>query len=769
MSWCLLFLLVVYLSWGFFIFGNSQLQSSQTQVLQQLRKHLEYPQVLESWNDYKDLCYLPPSSQMSIVCQGNSISELKIMGDKPAKVSKFDIFPIPNLTLSDGFSIDSFVTTLARLTTLRVLSLVSLGMWGSLPDKIHRLQSLESLDLCSNFLYGSIPPQISRMVKLQILSLDENFFNGTIPDWFDSFSNLTILSLKSNYLEGTFPTSIGKSNKLVNLALSHNVISGKLPDLSSLTSLHVLDLRENKLESELPMMPKGLVNALLSKNLFSGEIPQHFGKLSQLQHLDMSFNLLEGTPPAKLFALPNISYLNLASNMLTGSLPEHLTCSGVLGFVDISNNRLKGGLPTCLRSSSGNRVVKFGGNCLSLDLQNQHKSSYCENKMTAHGSAGKSLGVLIAVILGIVVLVSILAFCFLYLFRRYCPRGTSEQHLLRKGTQDNSVTTLSSELLASARFVSEASKLGTQSVPLYRLFTVRELNEATNNFDQSMFLGKGSLGEIYKGRLDNGAYVAIRCLALFKRHSIRNLKLRLDLLSKLRHPNLVCLLGHCIDGERDDSSINRVFLVYEYIPNGDLHGHLSETSPEKVLKWSERLAILIGIAKAVHFLHTGMLPGFFNNQLKTKNILLDENRIAKLSDYGLSIITNEIDKHGAKGEEKVTWQITKLKDDVFSFGFILLEMLVGPTTARKGESYLLNEMASFGSQDGRRRMVDPVVLSTCSEESLLTVISITNKCISTESTNTHPSFEDVLWNLQYAEQVQTASDGDQRSEISSQP
>lgn len=70
----------------------------------------------------------------------------------------------------------------------------------------------------------------------------------------------------------------------------------------------------------------------------------------------------------------------------------------------------------------------------------------------------------------------------------------------------------------------------------------------------------------------------------------------------------------------------------------------AENCPEKVLKWSDRLAILIGVAKAVHFLHTGVIPGCFNNRLKTNNILLDEHRIAKLSDYGMSIITEESEK-----------------------------------------------------------------------------------------------------------------------------
>jgi len=71
----------------------------------------------------------------------------------------------------------------------------------------------------------------------------------------------------------------------------------------------------------------------------------------------------------------------------------------------------------------------------------------------------------------------------------------------------------------------------------------------------------------------------------------------------------------------------------------------AESSPEKILKWSDRLAVLIGIAKAVHFLHTGIIPGFFNNRLRTNNILLDEHCIAKVSDYGLSIISEEIYRH----------------------------------------------------------------------------------------------------------------------------
>ncbi|GAV64296.1 LRR_1 domain-containing protein/Pkinase_Tyr domain-containing protein/LRR_8 domain-containing protein [Cephalotus follicularis] len=756
---------LVLLSWVFFVRSSHELQATQTQLLLQLRKQLEYPLPLQIWENYDgDLCNLSSTSHMSISCLDDSVTELKIMGDKLARASDFNGFAIPNNTLSESFSIDSFVTTLTRLSSLRVLCLVSLGIWGPLPNKIRRLNSLEFLDLSSNYMFGTIPNQISRLVKLQSLTLDGNYFNGTVPDRLDSLSNLTVLSLKSNDLKGQFPSSICKIRTLIDITMSHNELSGKLPDLRSLTSLHVLDLRENHFVSGLPLMPQGLVTALLSKNSFSGKISAQFGKLGQLQHLDLSSNDLSGTPPSALFSLPNISYLNLASNALSGSLPSHLNCGSKLGFVDISSNRLTGGLPSCLDSISDNRVVKYGGNCLSNTAEYQHQESYCKKGNLRAKQQGGRARLIVAIIGGVFPVIVLLAIGILFLWRRYHSR-TIEQHTLSKDVQENSATGVSSEVLANARLISQAVKLGKQGAPICRLFSLEELQEATNNFDSSAFMGEGTLGKLYRGRLGNGTNVTIRSLVLLKKYSIQNLKVRLDMLAKLHHPHLVSFLGHCIDGGRQDNYNDiKVFLVYEYVPNGNYRAHLSENYPEKVLKWSDRLAILIGVAKAVHFLHTGVIPGSFKNRLKTNNILLDEHQIAKLSDYGMSFIKEDTENLEARGGGQGTKssQRTNLEDDVYNFGFILLESLVGPILSGKGEAFLLNEMASFGSQDGRRQIVDPVVLTTCSQESLSIVVSITSKCICPELSS-RPSFEDVLWNLQYAAQVHATVDSDQNS------
>ncbi|KAG2334123.1 hypothetical protein Bca52824_005303 [Brassica carinata] len=706
------FLPLLLLSCVLFLQNTHQLQNSQTQVLYQLRKHLEFPKALESWGSYYgDLCQISPTPHMSISCQeGTSVvTELKVMGDK--------------------------------LTSLKALSLVSLGIFGELPGKIHRLCSLESLDLSSNYLFGSVPPDVSRLVKLQSLMLDGNYFNGSVPDALDSLTNLTVLSLKNNRFSGP----------LTNLALSHNEVSGELPDLSGLDHLHVLDLRENRFDSELPLLPRSLVTVLLSKNSFSGEISRRFDGLSQLQHLDLSFNHLTGTPSRFLFSLPNISYLDLASNKLSGKLPTNLTCGGKLGFVDLSDNRLVGTPPGCL-----------AGLLLVSDIRN----SCVKRLKLREGLQGRKIGTLVAVI-SVLVLVLFGFGLFMLCTKRCCSKEKSVQQTRLKAVTDNTHnTSLSSQVLASARLISQTAKLSAQGVPSCRSFSFEDLKEATDDFDSSRFLGEGSLGKLYRGTLENGSSVAIRCLVLSRKFSNQSIRGHLDWMSKLNHPHLLTFLGHCTQTNLEhEPPATILYLVYEYMPKGTYRAHLSESCPEKILTWPDRLAILIEIAKAVHFLHTG-----------TNNILLDEHKIAKLSDYGVSAIIEENEKlleTKSEGHNKSKSNVAKREDDVYNFGFILLESLVGPLPITKGEAFLLNEMIltffcrrHLGSQDGRQKIVNPTVLTTSSQESLAIAISIANKCVLLEP-SARPSFEDVLWNLQYAAQMQSAADAERKSDTSS--
>ncbi|KAK8495511.1 hypothetical protein V6N12_046200 [Hibiscus sabdariffa] len=411
----------------------------------------------------------------------------------------------------------------------------------------------------------------------------------------------------------------------------------------------------------------------LERNSFTGEIPTQYTHLTQLQHIDISFNKLSGTPPAPLFSLPNISFLNLASNVLSGPLGYNLTCGTDLGFVDISNNRLTGSLASCLNSKLGNKVVNFDGNCLSIDEHNhnQHPESYCRDETHKNQSNpnSKGLGVSVNLIVGIAVSTVLLAIAFVIVCRRYCHRRILEQHLLHKSVQENFTTGFSSEVLTNARYISENAKLEAQGLPPCRSFTLEELKEATNNFDNSAFLGEGSYG------------------------------------------------------------------------------------------------------KAVQFLHTGVIPGFFHNRLKTNNILLNQHRMAKLGDYGLSIISEETNNdmfstlavlnRDTHYSNNISRQMTRLEDDVYSFGLILIETMLGSSIAAKMEATLRDDLTSLSKKEGRARLMNPVVSATGSQESISTVISIANKCICPELWS-RPCFEDILWNLQYAAQLQASADSEPR-------
>ncbi|KAG6382877.1 hypothetical protein SASPL_157404 [Salvia splendens] len=476
---CSNYYVLVFLSWLLLACSTHQLRSYETQLLLQLRKHLEYPLPLSNWENHNnaDFCNLLSSPQLTIKCENDSVTELRIMGDKPAKVSnEFRGFAIPNITLSQSFSMDSFITTLVRLSSLKDVTLVSLGIWGPHSDKINRLYLLEALDMSSNFLFGSIPSQMSSMSKLRTLSFDQNYFNGSVPEWLDSWSNLTVLSLKNNRLNGEVPSAVSRITTLIELVLSHNFLTGKLPDLSKLSSLQLLDLRENSFDSGLPPLPKGLANVFLSKNSFSGNIPEQFVNLDQLQHLDLSNNNLTRTPPL-LFSLPNISYLNLSSNTLSGSLPEHLKCGERLSLIDLSDNKIVGQLPNCLADE---RIVKISGNCFSTDARDQHSASYCKDVSKGEGRSRMREIVLLAgtiVVVIILLLVGLMFFC-----KRHRTQHAVVQHIAPK-------------------LQSILSEVENRSSPPYRVFTLPELKEATKNFDQSSFLGQGLQGKVREWKL----------------------------------------------------------------------------------------------------------------------------------------------------------------------------------------------------------------------------------------------------------------------------
>lgn len=729
---------------------------------------------LDGVSNTTDFCVLPPSPSLRVVCHENTVTELLIVGEKsspPANAA----FSASYQTLSPAFSIDSLFITLTKLYSLRTLSLLSLGIWGPLSSKLDRLSSLEMINISSNFIYGSIPYELSRLRKLQRFILDDNMLNGNVPDWFSALPDLEFLSLKDNRLSGHLPPSLSSVQALRVLVLSGNDLSGDLPDLSVMPNLQVLILEGNKLGPNFPILGKGLVRVSLSKNKFSGCIPSYLNTLNQLQDLDVSFNALSGLTPPFLFSLPAIRHLNLSNNSLGGTLPPNLSCGNNLGFADISANYLTGELPSCLLPKSSQRTVKFAGNCLVTNVQPQQDSYYCQAAEAADVSkedprTDKKKNILIGIVGATVGGVAALVLCVVsVLLRKSRYKKAIKQNQSRKLVPEWASNGISSELLVNARCISQAMKLGSLGLPQYHSFALEEIEEATNNFDESTLMGEGSNGKLYRGRMEDGTLVAIRCLRLEWKPTIQNLKLHLELFSKLRHQNLVSLLGHCIDCELDGSNVKRVFLIFEYVSNGTLQSHLSGNMPGKCLTWPQRLTAVSGVARAIHFLHTGIVPGIFNNNVKISNVLLDKGHIAKVSDYGLPGLTADMIEYEAKMEyQKMTQKELSFisrkkmtdKMDIYNIGLILLETIVGRLSLLQIQVGKVNEMMKLiVSQETRRNAIDPSIISTCVEESLAIVVALTAKCLSIEP-DCRPSVEDVLWNLQYAAQVQETSGDD---------
>ncbi|WOK99461.1 putative inactive leucine-rich repeat receptor-like protein kinase [Canna indica] len=742
---------------------TQQLQSSQAWSLLRIKRFLNYPPILSSWNTTTDFCNADPTPFLTIVCYEESITQLHISGDE-------SLAPLPR-----SFSIDSFFTTLTRLPNLKVLSLTSLGLWGPLPAKISRLSSLEIINMSSNYLYGSIPREVSSLGHLQTLLLDHNMISGQIPDALSELSLLAVLNLQNNTLTGTLPESFSNLESLRVLVLSSNSLSGNLPDLSGLSNLQVLNLENNYLGPHFPSLGRKVVSVMLRKNRFGGGLPADLSSYFLLERLDVSFNKFVGPFLPSLLSLPSIRYLSIAGNRFTGMLFQNMTCNDDLHFVDLSSNLLSGNLPMCLISDSKRKVVLYSSNCLEIKDYSQHPSSFCRTQALAVGilpprekrAPGGKAVIVIGTVVGVVGSIFLVGLAMFFAIRRGSIKWLMNKP--RRRIVEHASNGYPFKLLPDGRYISQTMKYGALGIPSYRSYSVEELEAATNNFEAASFMGQSSHGQMYRGRLQDGSLVAIRSLNFKQGQNSHNFNHHIELVSKLRHRHLVSALGHCFEYYLDDSSVSRLFLVFEYVMTGTLRSNISEGGQR--LTWIQRISAAICVIKGIQFLHGGIMPGLFSNNLKITNIYLDPNLVAKISSYNLPVVEENMKAmvqagSSSSGSNESGYRPKHLdKIDIYDFGVILLEIVSGRPIALTNEvNIMTEELQESIITDGaaRRSIVDPFIRRQCCDESLKTVMDICLRCLSEEPTQ-RPSVEDVLWNLQFAVQVQESWRGDSQS------
>lgn len=291
-----------------------------------------------------------------------------------------------------------------------------------------------------------------------------------------------------------------------------------------------------------------------------------------------------------------------------------------------------------------------------------------------------------------------------------------------------------------------------------RVFNYRELATATRNFHPDTFLGEGGFGSVYKGQLlSTSEVVAVKKLNPTGLQGEKEFLVEVLMLSLLRHPNLVHMIGYCAEGSQR-------LLVLEFMPLGSLEAHLHDLPPDKEpLDWKTRMKIAAGAAKGVDYLHNEAKPSVIFRDLKPSNILLDNEFNPKLSDFGLAkfgpvgdnshVSTRVMGTHGYCAPEYFLTGKLTAKSDTFSFGVVLLELISGRKavdTTRHGGRTSLVDWARPLLKDPKNhlQLADPRLKGQFSVSSLRKAVEVAAMCLR-EKANVRPTMHEVAIAMNY--------------------
>ncbi|KAL5715826.1 hypothetical protein ACHQM5_017594 [Ranunculus cassubicifolius] len=739
-------------------------------------------EISESLGNLKKLSNLDLSTNRLHGPIPNSITEL-------TKITQIELF---NNSLSGELPVG-----MGKLTELRNIDVSMNELSGSLPDELCRLP-LASLNTYQNRFEGPIPVSLAQSPNLYELRMFSNAYTGELPSELGKNSALQTVDFSDNKLWGPIPESLCEKGELEELLLIENEFSGKIPEsLGQCRSLRRIRLRSNKLYGEVPVGLWGLPHVYLfdlmwnslsggiaktisgatnlsvfriSGNQFTGSIPYEIGALSVLGEFSGSDNSLSGRIPASLVNLTGLGILdlhnndlsgelpvgikswkklnelNLADNELSGEIPAEIGSLPVLNYLDLSGNRLSGSIPAEMQALKLNRF-NFSNNQLSGELPPSYaKDGYKDSFRGNPGLCGyleglcstkkhdKSRGPtwLLRMIFALACLVFVIGVVWFYIKLRSYKKA--------KNGIEKAKWTLTS-----------FHKLGFSE------------DEILDCLDEDNVIGSGASGKVYKAVLSNGDIVAVKKLwglsekvdygGDLEKGRVKDdgFEAEVETLGKIRHKNIVRLWCSC--ATRDCK-----LLVYEYMPNGSL-GDLLHSSKGGLLDWPTRYKIALDAAEGLSYLHHDCVPGIVHRDVKSNNILLDNEYGARVADFGVATVIDALGNgpksmtviagsHGYLAPEYAYTLRVNEKSDVYSFGVVILELVTGkrPSDPEFGEKDLVNWVCTTLDKKGAEHVID-TKLGSCSNEDINKVLSIGLQCTSPLPIN-RPSMRRVVKMLQ---------------------
>ncbi|GLU20336.1 hypothetical protein SLE2022_365430 [Rubroshorea leprosula] len=694
------------------------------------------------------LCQNPRNNLKELFLQDN-----KLTGPIPASLSNCS--QLVSLHLSFNYLTGTIPASMGSLSKLRDLKLWLNQLQGEIPPELSNIQTLETLILDFNMLSGTIPSALSNCTKLNWIALSNNKLTGEIPAWIGKLSNLAILKLSNNSFYGSIPPELGDCRSLIWLDLNTNALSGTIPPvlfrqagkiavnfISGKKYMYVKNDGSKECHGSGNLLESAGIrqeqrNRISSRNpcnftrVYAGLTQPTFNNNGSMIFLDLSYNKLSDSIPQEIGTMPDLFILNLGHNNFSGSIPEEIGNLMALGILDLSHNMLEGAIPQSMTHLASLTQIDLSNNYLTGpipgmgQLETFTPSNYanntglcgyplspCEKDPASQSQHRKSHSRLASLAGSVAMGLLFSLFCIFGLIivavetkKRRKKKDSALDVYIENNSHSGTATT--NWKITCAREALSIN-LATFEKPLRKL-TFADLVEATNGFRNDSLIGSGGFGDVYKAQLKDGSVVAIKKLIHISGQGDREFTAEMETIGKIKHRNLVPLLGYCRVGEER-------LLVYEYMKYGSLDDVLHEQNKAGIkLNWAARRKIALGTARGLAFLHHSCIPHIIHRDMKSSNVLVDENLEARVSDFGMARLMSAMDTHlsvstlaGTPGYVPPEYYQSfkcSTKGDVYSYGVVLLELLTGkkPTDST---DFGDNNLVGWVKQHAKMRVSD---------------------------------------------------------------